>query len=72
MNRPFLLPPLSGEGLLGLQRLIRAPSTSAGLCRRCLLTWQLAAGYSISQASQADNFHYTNAHKWVKRFEGGA
>jgi transposase len=69
MNRPFFLPPLSGEDLLDLQRLIRAPSTSAGLYRRCLLIWQLAAGYSITEAGQIANLHYTNAHKWVKRFQ---
>ncbi len=69
MNRPFLLPPLSGEELLELQRLIRAPSTPAGLYRRCLLIWELAAGYSITNASQIANLHYTNAHKWVKRFQ---
>jgi len=69
MNRPFLLPPLSGEDLLELQRLIRAPSTAAGLYRRCLLIWQLAAGYSIRDAAQIANLHYTNAHKWVKRFQ---
>ena len=69
MNRPFLLPPLSGEDLLELQRLIRAPRTSAGLYRRCLLIWQLAAGYSIADAGQIANLHYTNAHKWVKRFQ---
>jgi transposase len=69
MNRPFLLPPLSGEELLELQRLIRAPSTAVGLYRRCLLIWQLAAGYSIRDASQIANLHYTNAHKWVKRFQ---
>ena len=69
MNRPFLLPLLSGEELLELQRLIRAPSTPAGLYRRCLLIWQLAAGYSIRDASQIAYLHYTNAHKWVKRFQ---
>ena len=69
MNRPFLLPPLSGEDLLELQRLIRAPSTAAGLYRRCLLIWQLAAGYSIRDAAQIASLHYTNAHKWVKRFQ---
>lgn len=68
MNRPFLLPPLSGEDLLELQRLVRAPSTTAGLYRRCLLIWQLAAGYNLTEASQIANLHYTNAHKWVKRF----
>lgn len=68
MNRPFLLPPLSGEELLELQRLIRAANTPAGLYRRCLLIWQLAAGYNISEASKVANLHYTNAHKWVKRF----
>lgn len=69
MNRAFLLPPLSGEELLELQRLVRAPTTSAGLYRRCLLIWQLAAGYSIREAGQSANLHYTNAHKWVKRFQ---
>ena len=69
MNRPFLLPPLSGADLIELQRLIRTPSTSAGLYRRCLLIWQLAAGYSIAEASQMTHLHYTNAHKWVKRFQ---
>jgi transposase len=68
MNRPFLLPPLSGGELLQLQRLIRAQSTSAGLYRRCLLIWQLAAGYSITEAGRTANLHYTNAHKWIKRF----
>jgi transposase len=69
MNHRFILPPLSGESLLELQRLIRAPSTSAGLYRRCLLVWQLAAGYSIKDAGQIVHLHYTNAHKWVKRFQ---
>jgi transposase len=69
MNRPFLLPPLSGEELLELQRLLRAAKTPASLYRRCLLIWQLAAGYSITDASQIANLHYTNAHKWVKRFQ---
>ena len=31
--------------------------------------WQLAAGYSIAEASQMTHLHYTNAHKWVKRFQ---
>lgn len=69
MNRPFLLPPLNGADLIELQRLIRTPSTSAGLYRRCLLIWQLAAGYNIAEASQLAHLHYTNAHKWVKRFQ---
>ena len=69
MNRAFLLPPLSGDELLELQRLVRAPTTSAGLYRRCLLIWQLAAGYSLSEGGQSANLHYTNAHKWVKRFQ---
>jgi transposase len=68
MNRPFLLPPLSGDELLELQRLIRAPTTPAGLYRRCLLIWQLIAGYNIREAGQIANLHYTNAHKWVQRF----
>ena len=69
MNRTFLLPPLSANDLLELQRLLRARNISAGFYRRCLLIWQLAAGCSIAEASQIANLHYTNAHKWVKRFQ---
>lgn len=36
--------------------------------RRCNLIWQLAAGRNIAQASRIANLHYTNGHKWVKRF----
>jgi len=68
MNRSFILPPLTAEELLELQRLLRSRKTAAGLYRRSLLIWQLAAGYNISDASQIADLHYTNAHKWVKRF----
>jgi len=68
MNRPFLLRPLSAEELLALQRLLRAGNTPVALYRRCNLIWQLAAGYSIAEASEIARLHYTNAHKWVKRF----
>jgi transposase len=68
MNRPFLLRPLSAQELLALQRLLRAHNTPVGLYRRCNLIWQLAAGYSIAEASEIAELHYTNAHKWVKRF----
>ena len=64
-----MLPPLSGEELVELQRLLRSRATPAGLYRRCLLIWQLTAGASISEASSIANLHYTNAHKWVKRFQ---
>jgi transposase len=69
MNRPFILPPLSAQELLELQRLLRASSTPAGLYRRCRLIWQLAAGSSIAEASRIAYLHYTNAHKWVQRFQ---
>jgi transposase len=29
----------------------------------------LAAGHSITEAGKIANLHYTNAHKWVKRFQ---
>ena len=69
MNRPFVLPPLSAEGLLELQRLLRAQKTSAGLYRRCNLIWQLTAGFNVGEASDIAGLHYTNAHEWVKRFQ---
>jgi transposase len=69
MNRPFLLPPLSVDDLLELQRLLRAQITPVGLYRRCNLIWQLAAGFNLSEASQIAGLHYTNAHIWVKRFQ---
>lgn len=69
MNRPFLLPALGAKDLLVLQRLLRARTTPIGLYRRCLLIWELAAGYSIAEASEIADLHYTNAHKWVKRFQ---
>ena len=68
MNRRFVLPSLSTEELLELQRLLRAQSAPVGLHRRCNLIWQLAAGYSIAEAGEIVELHYTNAHKWVKRF----
>jgi transposase len=69
MNRPFLLPPLSAEELLELQRLLRAQKTPAGLYRRCNLVWQLAAGFNLGEASEIAGLHYTNAHEWIKRFQ---
>jgi transposase len=69
MNHPFLLPPLSAEQLLELQRLLRARSTPDALFRRCNLIWQLAAGFNLSEASEIAGLHYTNAHKWVGRFQ---
>ena len=69
MNRPFLLPPLRAKELFALQRLLRASTTPIGLYKRCLLIWELAAGYNIAEASEIADLHYTNAHKWVKRFQ---
>lgn len=68
MNKPFLLPPLTAEQLLELQRLMRSHKISAALYRRCTLIWELAAGFSIADAASMARMHYTNAHKWVKRF----
>jgi len=68
-NKPFILPPLSAEELLELQRLIRAETVPAAVFRRCRLIWQLAAGYNLSDAARLVGLHYTNAHLWVKRFQ---
>jgi transposase len=32
------------------------------------LIWELAAGCSLAEASEAVGLHYTNAHRWVRRF----
>ncbi|MFQ5811460.1 MAG: helix-turn-helix domain-containing protein [Armatimonadota bacterium] len=69
MNRIHRLRKLSAAELAELQRLLRAENTSAALFRRCRVVWLLAAGYSIADASRYVGIHYTNAHKWVKRFE---
>lgn len=69
MNHSFLLPPLSAAELLERQRLLRAQNTPAALWRRANLIWQLAAGFNLSEASHISGLHYTNAHKWVRRFQ---
>lgn len=68
MSRQFIIPSLSAEELLELQRLLRAQSTPVGQYRRYNLIWQLAAGYNLTEASEIARLHYTNAHKWVKRY----
>jgi transposase len=69
MNHTRRLRALCADELLGLQRLLRAETTAAALFRRCRLVWLVAGGYSIAEASRLCALHYTNAHKWVKRFE---
>lgn len=69
MNRRYRLRQLSADELLELQSLLRGENTRAALFRRCRLIWLLAGGYSIADASRYVGLHYTNAHKWVKRFE---
>jgi len=69
MNRIHRLRKLSAAELVELQRLLRAENTRAALFRRCRVVWLLAGGYSIADASRYVGLHYTNAHKWVKRFE---
>jgi len=68
-NRPFLLPALSADNLLELQRLMRAEQVSAAVYRRCRLLWELAAGCNLQEAADWSGLHYTNAHLWVKRFQ---
>lgn len=60
---------LSAGELVELQGLLRAETTPAGVFRRARLIWLLAGGYSIAQASRYVGLHYTNAHKWMKRFQ---
>jgi transposase len=69
MNRAYRLRGLAAEELVELQELLRAETTPAALFRRCRLIWLLAGGYSIARASEYVGVHYTNAHRWVKRFE---
>jgi len=52
-NRPFLLPALSADNLLELQRLMRAEQVSAAVYRRCRLLWELAAGCNHQEAAVA-------------------
>ena len=68
MGRKLYFPELSGEKLVELQRILRNHSTPAGLYQRCSLIWNLAAGYSLTEAAEFINLHYTNAHKWMKRY----
>lgn len=68
-NTPFLLPPLSADELLHLQQVLRSEKTPASVFRRCRLVWELASGCNLTEASELAGLHYTNAHRWVKRFE---
>jgi transposase len=69
MNRIHELRELSAEELQELQALLRAENTAAAVFRRARLIWLVAGRYSIAQASTYVGLHYTNAHRWVKRFE---
>jgi transposase len=69
MNRIHGLGELSADELLELQALLRAENTPGAVFRRARLIWLLASRYSIAQASEYVGLHYTNAHRWVKRFE---
>ena len=68
MSRIVAFPELTGEQLVDLQRLLRSRSTPAGVQQRVSLIWELAAGSSLAEASEAVGLHYTNAHRWVQRF----
>ena len=68
MGRTLVFPGLPAKQLVELQRLLRSPSTPAGVQRRARLVWELAAGVSLAEASEWAELHYTNAHQWVKRF----
>lgn len=68
MGKKLNFPELSGEQLVELQRILRSRSTPVGLFQRSYMIWNLAAGYSLTEASDFSNIHYTNAHKWMKRY----
>ena len=68
MSRIVAFPELTGEQLVDLQRLLRSRSTAAGVQQRASLIWELAAGSSLAEASEAVGLHDTNAHRWVRRF----
>ncbi len=68
MGRRLHFPELSGEQLVGLQRALRSRLTPVGLYQRSYLIWNLAAGYPLIEAAEICNLHYTNAHKWMKRY----
>src|SRR5438309_3951654 len=68
MSHIVAFPELTGEQLVDLQRLLRSRSTPAGVHRRAILIWELAAGSSLVEAGEAAALHYTNAHRWVRRF----
>lgn len=68
MSHVLAFPELSGEQLVDLQRLLRSRSTPVGMHRRAALIWELAAGSSLAEASEAVGLHYTNAHRWSGRF----
>ena len=54
--------------MVELQQVLRSRSTPAGLYQRSYLIWNLAAGYPLVDAAEFANLHYTNAHKWMKRY----
>ena len=68
MARSISFPPLRGEPLVELQRLLRSRLSPAGVRKRAQLIWHLAAGASLTEASERAGFHYTNAHRWAQRF----
>lgn len=68
MGLKLNFPELSGEQLVELQRVLRSRLTPAGFFQRSYLIWNLAAGYSLTDAADFSNIHYTNAHKWMKRY----
>jgi len=68
MGRILDFPTLRGDQLLELQRLLRSRWTPAGQFQRAYLIWNLAAGYPLVAAAQFSHLHYTNAHKWMRRY----
>jgi transposase len=68
MSRTIGFPELTGRELVELQRLLRSRSTPAAVHRRGQIIWALAAGASLVEASTEARLHYTNAHRWVRRF----
>src|SRR5204863_5927112 len=59
---------IDGRAAGGFAALVASRSTPAGVHRRAILIWELAAGSSLVEAGEAAALHYTNAHRWVRRF----
>jgi transposase len=68
MNRPVPFAPLTVEQIVELQRLLRSHSLPRALRKRAELVWHLAAGGTLTKASERAGLTYANAHRCMRRF----